>query len=95
MTPKIIYYKPQVSFGLRVERGIVLYEGKTDNDPYYLVQYSQHSSPEIVYESYLSTKESYDLFIRYEETKLHIEEAQNDLIYIKKELQDSFKKDNQ
>ncbi len=89
MILKTIYHKPRFSINQRIEKGTVLYEGKSDNQTYYLVEYSKHSNPEIIWNSELSTQKSYDISVQYEKIQLKIEEYQNDLVYLKKELQHS------
>jgi len=91
---KTIYYRPHMMLERTlVLKSEVLFEGKADTETYYIVQESEFSSPQTVWDVDLVSAESYRLYEKYIALKVQEEEIKNDLVYLKKDLLDECKKD--
>ena len=91
---KTIYYRPHMMLERTlVLKSEVLFEGKADNETYYIVQEDEFSSPQTVWEADLVNAKSYELYEKYNDLKGQEEEIKNDLVYLQKDLLDECKKD--
>jgi len=90
---KTIYYRPHMMLERTlVLKSEVLFEGKADTETYYIVQESEFSSPQTVWDVDIVSAESYRLYEKYIALKVQEEEIKNDLVYLKKDLLDECKK---